>query len=443
MHTHNLVRRAGSTLWPTALALLVLLVLLSSTQLHAQYSFGNSPLYVMPEQGETRWATPENVRGEKGQGGRANLGAKGSPFTRIPPGETLTLLDTQGSGMITRMWMTLSEFAPAALRSLRLDMYWDGETEPAVSAPLGDFFGAVHGETKAMENAFFANPESRSFNCFLPMPYRKGARITITNESRMMVRLFTYEVNFLTGVVHPENMLYFHAHWRRERWTTLGEDFTIMPQVTGRGRYLGTYIGMLQKPGNKGWWGEGEVKIFVDGDEDYATLVGTGLEDYVGTGWGLKNFAERYQGGHINEDGSIAMYRFHVAEPVYFKDSCRVTLQQLGNIYKHMFPELMETAEVKPVVIVSWKKGFRYTNLLEDDPDRTLETPEEDEEGVIHYRRDDLSAVAFFYLDRPVNNLPPLAEVSVRTEALSDKTSFLPQPQGPDSLPETNENHEE
>lgn len=411
---------------PGTVAATIAVLLLGAANAWTLDSFGSTPLYVMPDVGETRWATPENPRAEKGQGGRENQGAKGHPFTTIAPGETLTLLETQGSGIITRIWVTLSEFAPASLRAIRIDMYWDGADTPAVSAPLGDFFGAVHGVATAMENEFHANPEGRSFNCFIPMPFKEGARITVTNEAQKPVRLFTYEINFLTDVPHSDQTLYFHTHWRRERWTTLGQDFTILPQVHGRGRYLGAYIGVIQKPGNKGWWGEGEVKIYLDGDEAYPTLVGTGTEDYVGTGWGLANFSERYQGGHMDEDGMISMYRFHVADPVIFTTDCKVTLQQLGNIYKHMFADLQQAADVDPVVIVSWKKGFRYTKLLEGQPDRTLDDPAVDEEGVIHFRRDDVSAVALFYLDKPTNSLPPLTAVDARREDVSEKSTFLP-----------------
>ncbi len=384
------------------------------------------PLYAVPEFGETRWATPENPGAEKGRGGRTNRGAKGRPFEKIEAGETLTLLDTEGSGLVTRIWLTLSELDPSSLRALRIDMYWDGSPTPAVSAPLGDFFCGIHGDRRAFENRFFANPEGKSFNCFLPMPYRTGARIDITNESPNVVRLITYEVNLLTGVDHGEDVLYLHAHWRRERWTQLGRDFEILPLVRGRGRYLGTHIGIIQKPGNKGWWGEGEVKVFVDGDDSHPTLAGTGTEDYIGTGWGLTGFSSRYQGGHVDDAGRIALYRYHVLDPVYFREDCRVTLQQLGNVYKEMLPDLQRTASVEPVALVSWKGGLRYAGLLNDTPERTLADPPLEEEGVIHYREDDVCALALFYLDSATNGLPPLADVEARTTGLapSDTTDL-------------------
>ena len=385
-------------------------------------TFSGLPLYRLPATGETRWATFENPDAEKGAGGQRNQGAKGSPFGSIGAGETLTLLDVEGSGLITRIWITSSHLSPAHLRAMRIDMYWDGEEEPAVSSPLGDFFGAIHGVVQPYETIFVSSPEGKSFNCYFPMPYRDGARITITNESDDIISLIVYEINFLTDVEHSEDVMYFHAHWRRERWTTLGEDFTVLPHVEGKGRYLGTHIGVIEKPGNRGWWGEGEVKIFLDGDTTYPTLCGTGTEDYVGTGWGFRGYEHSYQGGWTRpQQRRIGMYRYHTVDPVFFKQEIRITMQQMGNIYKHMFAELQETANVKAVAICSWKKGFHYTNLLEPDPDRTLETPETDEEGVLHYREDDVCAVTMFYLDRPANGLPPLAPVGQRTQAMPDQ----------------------
>lgn len=381
------------------------------------------PLYAVPEMGESRWATPENPGAEKGRGGRTNRGAKGCPFARIEAGGTLTLLDIEGSGMVTRLWLTLSELDPVSLRSIRIDMYWDHADMPAVSAPLGDFFGGIHGDRRAFENHFFANPEGKSFNCFVPMPYRTRARILLTNDTQQVVRLITYEVNLVTGVEHGDDTLYFHAHWRRERWTKLARDFEILPRVRGRGRYLGAHIGIIQKAGNLGWWGEGEVKIFLDGDDGFPTLVGTGTEDYIGTGWGLTGFSQRYQGGYVSDAGRIALYRYHVVDPVFFREDCRVTLQQLGNIYRDRLPDLPEEARVKPVALVSWKEGLRYSGLLESAPERTLADPPVDEEGVIHYREDDVCALALFYLDHAQSALPPLVDVKARTAGLTAATT--------------------
>ncbi len=384
-------------------------------------------LYAYPAgEVETRWITPENPDGEKGKGGMENRGAKGHPFASIGAGETLQLLDIEGSGVITRIWITVSDRDPVALRSLRLDMYWDDAPTPAVSAPLGDFFGAINGKSVPMETELFANPEGKSFNCFIPMPYRKGARITVTNEASKVLGLITYEINLVQTAEPDDTALYFHAHWRRERWTTLGRDFEILPKVSGRGKFLGTHIGVIEKPGNEGWWGEGEVKIYLDGDDPHPTLVGTGTEDYIGSGWGQKVFQNRYTGSLFSEDGQIGFYRYHIPDPVYFREDCRVTIQVMGSLPKKQAQVFLkkEGVNARPVAIVSIQDGLRYTRLLEDNPDRTVDGPlEAEQEWVAFYREDDFSAVAFFYLDKPENGLPPLAPVEERTVGLTEGPS--------------------
>lgn len=380
------------------------------------------PLFHFPAADvETRWVTPENPSGEKGRGGVENQGAKGRPFASIGPGETLDLLDIEGAGAITRIWVTLSDRDPVFLRSLRLDMFWDDAPTPAVSVPLGDFFGAINGKSLPMETDLFTNPEGKSFNCLIPMPFRKGARITVTNEASKVLGLITYEVNLIRMGEPDENAMYFHAYWRRERWTRLGEDFEILPKVVGRGRFLGTHIGVIEKPGNEGWWGEGEVKVYLDGDDPFPTLVGTGTEDYIGSGWGQKVFQNRYTGSLFNEDRQIGFYRYHVPDPVYFRDDCRVTIQVMGSLPKKDAQVFLKKQGIKaiPVAIVSIQNGLRYTRLLEDHPDRTVDGPlEADQEWVAFYREDDFSAVAFFYLDKAENGLPPLAPVEARTVGL-------------------------
>jgi len=380
-------------------------------------------MFEFPESGvETRWYTPENPDGIKGQGGMENRGAKGHPFGTIAAGETATILDIEGSGIVQRIWLTLSEFSPAFLRSIRLDMYWDNAATPAVSTPLGDFMAAINGKILPMENAFFSSPEGKSFNCVIPMPFRTGARITLTNEASEAVRLYTYEVNVLRTPQHAENVLYFHASWRRERWTEPGRDFEILPAVKGKGRFLGAHIGVIQKPGYEGWWGEGEVKVYLDGDAEFPTLVGTGTEDYIGAGWGQKVFQNRYAGSLFNEEGQVGFYRYHMPDPVYFHEDCRVTIQVMGSLPKKQALEFFrkEGVSAKPVAIVSIEGGLRFTKLLEENPERTLESPMLfDQEWVVFYREDDFSAVAFFYLDRPENGFAPLAPLEVRTAGLS------------------------
>ncbi len=184
----------------------------------------------------TRWSTPENPNGQPSAGARENGGAKGRAFVSLPAGHTHTLLETTGSGRVTRLWLTVMDRSPAMLRALRLEMFWDGESTPAVAVPLGDFFGANLGRTAPFHSALLANPEGRSFVCEIPMPFRKGAKIQITNDGAKDLSHLFYDVDFLTDSGWENSTLYFHAVWRRENPTALGRDFEILPNVRGKGR---------------------------------------------------------------------------------------------------------------------------------------------------------------------------------------------------------------
>ena len=380
-------------------------------------------LYQKPAGVQTRWASFENPMALKGRGGMENKGAKGHAFDMIQPGETKTLMDFEGSGTIRRFWMTTMQRDPQTLRSLRLEMYWDQSGKPAVSVPLGDFFGASVGQLPAFENALFSSPEARSFTCVLPMPYRTGARVTVSNDSDIPLRYIFYDIDFTQGETHPDDMLYFHAHWRRERWTTLREDFEILPKITGEGRFLGCNVGVLLKPGNTGWWGEGEVKVYLDGDAQWPTLVGTGLEDYIGTGWGLGAYANQFQGCPIADHraGRYSFYRYHIPDPIYFDEDCRVVIQQIGGGPNHIIAEMLETgAQFEPVTVDSG--GYdKFTNLQELENPPKLGDSDFPVGHVNVYRQDDYAATAFFYLDAPTSNLPKLAPIEQRTEGLDPK----------------------
>lgn len=367
----------------------------------------------------TRWSSFENPTASKGAGGSENRGAKGHAFDPISVGETKTLLDVKGAGEIRRMWFTIRDRDPEMLRSLRLDIYWDGRPTPAVSAPIGDFFGAILGRPVAFENELFANPEGRSFNCYIPMPFRTAARVTVTNESARHIAHIFYDIDILTLDKPNPDSLYFHAHWRRERWTTLSRDFELLPQVRGEGRFLGVHVGVITHPDNVGWWGEGEVKMYMDGDRELPTIVGTGTEDYIGTGWGQGTFAQRYQGSLVSDSktGQYAFYRYHIPDPVYFHKELRVTMQQIGGDTKAKMAAMQK--RVVPMRPVSMDQGGKFTKLNESGAAvelGKLDAP--DDAWVNVYRRDDWSAIALFYLDKPENGLPPLAPVAKRTEAM-------------------------
>lgn len=391
-------------------------------------AMAETPLYAMPGGAETRWASGENPTAAKGAGGKANNGAKGAAFYAIRPGETAVLLDAQGPGVVNRMWCTLNDRSPEMLRALRIDMHWDGAATPAVSAPFGDFFGMVHGETSAFENEFFSSPEGRSFNFSIPMPFRTGARITVTNESDRTIDKFFYDINYTALDTPDPKALYFHAHWRRERWTELRKDFAILSRIEGKGRFLGLHLGVLEHPKNSGWWGEGEVKIYLDGDGEFATLVGTGTEDYVGTGWEQGTYTHRSQGCWMTDKDRRAhsLYRYHTADPVWFHTDIRVDIQQIGGDQKDdALAAIANGAEVIPISVnYDTDEGNVFVPLLEAEKPVELSSVESPPRAWTNmYRRDDVCAVAFFYLDRPENALPPLAPTA-------ERTAHLPAPKG-------------
>ena len=378
-------------------------------------------LYRKPPNTATRWSSFENMNGKKGAGGMENRGAKGHPFHSIRAGESIALLDIKEPGMITRMWFTVNDRTTATLRSLRLDMYWDGAQRPAVSVPFGEFFGAILARPVAFESELLSNPEGKSFNCCIPMPFREGARVVVTNESSHTIRLLFYDIDYLVRTEPDRTAMYFHAHWRRESPTQLGRDFEILPRVEGAGRFLGANIGLQCDRRNPGWWGEGEVKMYIDGDTTCPTIVGTGTEDYIGTGWGQGKFSHRYQGCLVNDEnqGLIGFYRYHVPDPVYFDRDIRVTLQQMGGDAKTSVAKaLADGLEILPVT-ASWVGTGNvesFVRLLEKEP--AIDIRKDDvlpaKAWTNYYRRDDVSAVAYFYLDRPENNLPPLRPASER-----------------------------
>jgi hypothetical protein len=374
-------------------------------------------MYRMPTEGvETRWITFENPTGARGAGGKTNQGAKGAAFRTIKAGETVVLADLEGGGTLRRMWVTLRDRTPRGLRSYVLRMYWDGAERPAVEVPFGDFFGAIHGRTVPFESELFSNPEGRSFNCAIQMPFRKGARVTFTNETAEDLPQLYYEIDATVGEEHPDDALYFHATWRRQRWTEIGKDFEILPRVTGRGRYLGAHVGIFGHPQNDGWWGEGEVKVYLDGDREWPTLVGTGTEDYIGTAYGQGTYSSRWQGSLIVDEvaRTYAFYRHHVPDPVWFHQEARVTIQQMGATSKNRLLTLVRGgAELQPTALIG--AGFN-SNLL--DEGKKLDDPALGNGIAIHYRRDDVAAVALFYLDRPENGLPPIAPLQERLEAI-------------------------
>lgn len=375
---------------------------------------------------QTVWISPENPSGEKGRGGLTNKGAKGNAFYVISAGETKTILDVKGAGIIHRMWLSGTIGTKAEQRrAVKIEMFWDGAQKPAVSAPIGDFFGIAHGLIARYDNELFSSPEARSFNFTIPMPFRKSALITVTNESDSELWLW-YDINLTKMSKLPDDALYFHACWNRNLSTTKGEDFEILPRVEGNGRFLGTNIGVIGDSLNNGtWFGEGEVKIYLDGDGKNPSLVGTGTEDYVGSGWGQGEYACRYFGSPVSsrEIDVYAFYRYHIVDPVYFHRDCRVTIQQMGNSGKeYMLKMKAKGAEIIPVWMLG-KVGNKTTQrrLLEEANPPKLEDANFPATSTHFYRSDDVCATAYFYLDKPMNNLPPLPAVDIRLKDLKSR----------------------
>jgi hypothetical protein len=373
---------------------------MASGTLHAQ-SF-----YTLPNGVETRWASPENPRGEKGAGSQANSGRKGRPSISIKAGEQATLAEVHGSsGTVRRIWATFNDRSPAMLRGLKIEMFWDGSTKPAVSAPFGDFFGMALGHMTSFQSALFASPEGKSFNCYIPMPFKTGMKIVVTNESGKDLLLFYYDVEYTLGDKHGKDDLYFHAHFQREDPTMLQRDFEILPEIVGRGRYLGASLGVQANRdlyADK-WWGEGEVKIYLDGDSEWPTLVGTGTEDYVGSGWVLNQFSNLYQGAPYADRTKMqySLYRFHVPDPVYFRSRIRVTIQQIGIIFGGSAED--------PIYMTGtplYKTGPGHVEM------------EKGSRGTFE-RQDAWSSVAYFYLDKPENALPALESPEGRMKGMT------------------------
>ncbi len=384
-------------------------------------------LYKIPDGAKTRWYSFENPTGAKGAAAPENKTAKGHAFDSVAAGHTVVLADIKGSGEIRRMWFTVNERDPQMLRSLRFEIFWDGAEKPAVSVPFGDFFGGILGKTTTFENEFFCNPEGRSFNCIIPMPFKTGAKLTLTNDSTRPLEKLFYDIDVVQTSKPDPDALYFHATWRRDPLTKIAQDFELLPRVTGKGRFLGVHVGLIGHPDNIGWFGEGEVKMYIDGDTDLPTLAGTGTEDYIGTGWGQGKFQMRYQGCLIaeNQPAEFSFYRYHVPDPVYFYKDIRVTLQQMGGAPKKQVVELLKKGvEIKPVSIDT---DGKFIKLLESDPPIDLLTHDAPDDAWVNmYRRDDVCATAFFYLDSPANGLPALSDVTERIAGLPDKSAAQP-----------------
>jgi len=343
-----------------------------------------------------RWASFENPEALPGCGGKINNGAKGAPSKVILSGDDVVLLHIEGQGVVRKIWAALDKYTyPDVLRNIFILMYWDGAILPAVECPFADFFALGLAEVHPFESELFSSPEGRSFNCFVPMPFYKCAKIVLSNRSDQNI-LFFYDIEFTLEPV--QNALYFHAFWNREAPNNLCTPYTVLPKTEGHGRYLGTSFGVrtdVEKYGHT-WFGEGEIKFYLDGDKDYPTLCGTGTEDYIGDGWGQKTFSHRTQGCIIADDeaGKYSFYRWHTVDPIYFQSDIVVNIQVMGNGSRKDVMKMQKEGVPLRVTVAAGEHVY--------DPEK----PYIIDEGyygdsVLFYRQDDYSSVAYFYLDRP------------------------------------------
>ena len=333
---------------------LVCICLISLSSSYAQTT-DLKTLYKLSD-AKTRSISPENFTGEKGKGGMATLaegtaaeaarklgqGWKVNPYIHIKPGEDFTLAEIDESGIINHIWMTpVGEY-----RLMILKIYWDDETEPSVEVPVGDFFAAGWGimnEPVINSAAIAVNPRS-GFNSYWQMPFRKKCRITMENLSNEEATVY-YQINYSLEKVAEETP-YFHAQFRRVNKLPYKEVFTIIDNIKGKGQYVGTYLAHGTR--KSGWWGEGEVKFYMDGDEEFPTICTTGEEDYFLGSYGYNDreidgemhydqfsslYSGFYQVKNSNIDGFVGVfgqYRWHVLDPIRFDEDLRITVQSLG-----------------------------------------------------------------------------------------------------------------
>jgi len=299
----------------------------------------------------TRSISAENFTGEKGKGGMATEGTgavaarelgqgwKVSPSIHVPGSATVDLANIDGPGAIQHIWLTVH---PEHWRRLVLRMYWDHEPTPSVETPLGDFFCNGWGERCNITSIPIAVNPAGGFNSYWEMPFRQHARITLENLVPDEIRGFYYQITYtLTDV--PEDRAYFHAQWRRNNPLPYQTPHTILEGVQGQGHFVGVYLAWGVN--NKGWWGEGEIKFFIDKDEEFPTICGTGTEDYFGGAWNFEHpkgqygvFSSPYSGlpqvirpdGLYSSQQRFGMYRWHIMDPIRFQEDLRVTIQALG-----------------------------------------------------------------------------------------------------------------
>ena len=289
---------------------------------------------------DARAVSFESPGGERGAGGSTAGGRKGRPNKIVHPDERVVLGDVRGPGVVRHIWLTVPSAPPEQLRALILEVFYDGADEPSISVPLVDFFGVPHGRPVDYESAFTSILEGRGFNAYLPMPFRERIRVELWNSAPVRQILY-YQIDYTLQPDLPDDLGLLHVSFRRENPTTLRQDFVIADGFHGSGRFLGCNVG-VRIIDDADWYGEGEVKVYRDGDTDLPTICGTGLEDYVGSAWGLGRFHSAYSGAPLvvspkddaepmgTQPDLVGFYRWHLLDPIMFERELRVTIQQIG-----------------------------------------------------------------------------------------------------------------
>ena len=323
----------------------------------------------------------ENPTGEKGKGGMAESGSaswearelgqgwKVNPFVVIEPGATAVLADITGQGAIKHIWITDS---CVAARHTILRIYFDGAKTPSVECPLSDFFcNANYLEHRQLSSLLVCVNPNRGLNCYFEMPYFKSFRVELENQGIRPTNVY-YQIDCEEKEIDPDS-LYFHAQFRRVNPLPYMQNYTILDNIKGKGQYIGTYMHWGVK--TNGWWGEGEIKFYIDGDTDFPSICGTGTEDYFcgaynfDVGGKYAEYNTPYAGlskvsatteSYISQR-YFNMYRWHVQDPIYFNENLRITIQALG-----------------------WRSERRYLPL-----------------------QDDISSVAYWYSDTLDDIYPP------------------------------------
>jgi hypothetical protein len=349
---------------------------------------------------KTRSISPENFTGEKGKAGMARIedkdkpnvanasraardlgqGWKVNPFIRIEAGKTFTIAEIEGPGAIQHIWMTPT----GRWRLAIFRVYWDDEKEPSIECPVGDFFGMGWNQYAPLSSLAIAVNPGSAFNCYWVMPFRKKCRITMENINPDAAAMSVYyQIDYtLTDV--PQDAAYFHAQFRRNN-PDVNSVHTILDGIKGKGQYVGTYLAWGVY--NNNWWGEGEIKFYLDGDSQFPTICGTGTEDYFCGSYDFdtrtKNaagadevhyteFCTPYSGlhqvirgdGHYNVMQRFGLYRWHIVDPVRFEKDLKITIQDLG-----------------------WREGGRYLP-----------------------QKSDISSVGFWYQTEPHAAFPKLPD---------------------------------